>query len=81
MEFGKRYRQSRRKKRRTQQRMELYHHVQNFVTFSLKEDLVMARGQDIITTGNQIDVKDFSTVDVMEMKTIFMLNWHAKQFA
>ena len=61
--------------------MELYHHVQNFVTFSLKEDLVMARGQDIITTGNQIDVKDFSTVDVMEMKTIFMLNWHAKQFA
>ena len=61
--------------------MELYHHVQNFVTFSQKEDLVMARGQDIITTGNQIDVKDFSTVDVMEMKTIFMLNWHAKQFA
>ena len=41
----------------------------------------MARGQDIITTGNQFDVKDFSTVDVMEMKTIFMLKWHAKQSA
>ena len=62
-------------------KMELYHHVQSFVTFLQREVLAMARGQDIITMERQIAVKGFSTEDVMAMKIIFMLKWHARQSA
>ena len=79
MELGRKFQRNLKKTRKTQQKMELYPRVQSFAIFWLKEDLVMALGHDIITMGNLTAVKSSFMVDVMAMKTIFMLRWHVKQ--
>ena len=40
----------------------------------------MVLGQDIFTMASPTSVKDFSMEDVTEMKTIFMLKWHVRQY-